>query len=95
MISTGERRRQKSVCNGVVECRWTVTQAAESVKMETTAGGRQQSGFIATAADNFQHTQNRRRLFCLKSSDTVAYTGLALKMLKNNSLIIFDCTRIS
>ena len=34
------------------------TQAAESVKMETTAGGRQQSGFIATAADSFQHTPN-------------------------------------
>ena len=26
--------------------------------METTAGVRQQSGFVATAADNFQHTQN-------------------------------------
>ena len=25
------------------------TEAAESVKMETTAGGRQQSGFVATA----------------------------------------------
>ena len=28
-------------------------------KMETTAGVRQQSGFICSAADNFQHTQNR------------------------------------
>ena len=27
-------------------------------KRETTAGGRQQSGFIAKAADNFQYTQN-------------------------------------
>ena len=27
-------------------------------KMETTAGVRQQSGFICSAADNFQHTQN-------------------------------------
>ena len=45
------------MCNGV---EWSKdrTQAAESVKMETTAGVQQQSGFIATAADNFQHTQN-------------------------------------
>ena len=44
------------MCNGVG---WSKdrTQAAESVKLETTAGERQ-SGFIATAADNFQHTQN-------------------------------------
>ena len=34
------------MCNGVVERRRTVTQAAESVKMETTAGVRRQSGFI-------------------------------------------------
>ena len=27
-------------------------------KMETTAGVWQQSGFICSAADNFQHTQN-------------------------------------
>ena len=48
------------ICNGGVEHRRTVTQAAESVKMETTAGGRQQlSGFIATAADNFSaHTKS-------------------------------------
>ena len=46
-------------CNGVVvERRRTLTQAAESVKIETTAGVRQQSGFICSAADNFQHTQN-------------------------------------
>ena len=46
-------------CNGaVVPRRRTVTQAVESVKMETTAGVRQQSGFICSAADNFQHTQN-------------------------------------
>ena len=37
----------------MVERRRTVTQAAESVKMETTAGVRQQSGFICSAADNF------------------------------------------
>ena len=47
------------MCNGVEEPRRrTVTQAAESVKMETTAGVLQQSGFICSAADNFQHTQN-------------------------------------
>ena len=34
------------MCNGAVGRRRTVTQAAESVKMETTAGVRQQSGFI-------------------------------------------------
>ena len=38
--------------------RRTVTHAAESVKMETTAGVWQQSGFICSAADNFQHLQN-------------------------------------
>ena len=38
-------------CNGVVERKKTVTQTAESVKMETTAGR-------DAAADNFQHTQN-------------------------------------
>ena len=33
-----------------------------------------------TAADNIQHTQNRtNELFVFKSSDTAAYTGLALK----------------
>ena len=42
------------LCNGVVvERRRTLTQAAELVKMETTAGVRQQSGFICSAADNF------------------------------------------
>ena len=45
--------------------RWSVeqdrTQAAESVKMETTAGVRQQSGFICSAADNFQHTPKSSR----------------------------------
>ena len=34
------------------------TQAAESVKMETTAGRRQQSGFILQQQTVFQHTQN-------------------------------------
>ena len=46
------------LCNGVV---WSVegqdTGSGVS-KMETTAGVRQQSGFICSAADNFQHTQN-------------------------------------
>ena len=45
------------MCNGV-ELSNDRTQAAESVKMETTAGVRQQSGFICSAADNFEHTQN-------------------------------------
>ena len=45
--------------NGVVERRRTGHRhAAESLKMETTAGIRQQSGFICSASDNFQHTQN-------------------------------------
>ena len=44
-------------CNGV-EWQKDRTQAAESVKMETTAGVQRQSGFICSAADNFQHTQN-------------------------------------
>jgi len=95
VISTAERRRQKSICNGVVERRWTVTQAAESVKMETTAGGQQQSGFIATAADNFQHTQNRRRLFVLK---VLWHRGVYRTSTKNfkHSFInyIIDCTHI-
>ena len=38
--------------SGVVEGQDTVS------KMETTAGVRQQSGFICSAADNFQHTPN-------------------------------------
>ena len=95
VISTAERRRQKSICNGVVERRRTVTQAAESVKTETTAGGQQQSGFIVTAADNFQHTQNRRRLFVFK---VLWHRGVYRTSTKNvkNSFInyIIDCTHI-
>ena len=40
-------------CVMVRSGRRTGTQAAESVKMETTAGVRRQSGFICSAADNF------------------------------------------
>ena len=42
-----------------MERRRTLTQAAESVKIETTAGVRQQSGFICSAADSFSaHTKS-------------------------------------
>ena len=47
-------------------------------KMETTAGARQQSGFICSAADNFQHTQNpfvRSFCFSLMSSDAESILG--------------------
>ena len=70
------------ICNGAVERRRTgqwPRQRSRS-KMETTAGVWQQSGFICSAADNFQHTQNLSVCSCFKSSDTVAYTGLALKI---------------
>ena len=69
------RRGRFSVWLYVME-RWNVEQDSDPGsgvnKMETTAGVWQQSGFICSAADNFQHTQKESSWACIDTRMALA-----------------------